>query len=64
MDKSSKRAIAPFDDYAQGVSESRELRKSNEAIGLRVRKGKLTLLSRKMFNVLMHHAQKLSLIHI
>jgi len=59
VDKSSKRAIAPFDDYAQGVSESRELRKSNEAIGLRVRKGKLTLLSRKMFNVLMHHAQKL-----
>lgn len=36
-----------------------EIRKSNETIGLRVIEGQLTLLNRKVFNVLMHHAQKL-----
>lgn len=36
-----------------------EFRKANEAIGLRVVEGKLTLLIRKVFNVLMFHAQQL-----
>lgn len=36
-----------------------EFRKANEAIGLRVVEGKLTLLIRKVFNVLMYHAQEL-----
>lgn len=35
-----------------------EIRKSNEAIGLRVVSGRLTLLNRKVFNVLMYHAQR------
>lgn len=38
--------------------ERRELRKSNDAIGLRVVEGKLTLLNRKLLNVLMYHAQE------
>ena len=36
---------------------SLEFNKSNEAIGLRVVEGSLTLLNRKVFNVLVHHAQ-------
>lgn len=36
-----------------------EIRKSNEAIGLRVVSGRLTLLNRKVFNVLMYHAQQI-----
>ncbi|KQQ96096.1 replication initiation protein [Massilia sp. Leaf139] len=36
-----------------------EIRKSNEAIGLRVVSGRLTLLNRKVFNVLMYHAQRI-----
>lgn len=39
--------------------DPREFRKTNEAIGLRVREGKLTLLTRKVFNVMMYHAQEL-----
>lgn len=39
-------------------SDRRELRKSNDAIGLRVVEGKLTLLNRKLLNVLMYHAQE------
>lgn len=35
-----------------------EFRKTNEAIGLRVREGKLSLLTRKLFNVMMYHAQE------
>ena len=35
-----------------------EFKKTNEAIGLRVVEGSLTLLSRKLFNVMLHHAQK------
>lgn len=39
-----------------------EFRKANEAIGLRVVEGKLTLLNRKVFNVLMYHAQQLKIV--
>lgn len=35
----------------------REFRKTNEAIGLRVAKGSLSLLTRKLFNVMIFHAQ-------
>jgi hypothetical protein len=38
--------------------DHRHLRKSNEAIGLRVTEGKLTLLNRKLLNVLIYHAQQ------
>lgn len=36
-----------------------EFRKTNEAIGLRVSSGRLSFLSRKLFNVLVYHAQQL-----
>jgi len=36
-----------------------EFRKTNEAIGLRVSEGRLSLLSRKTFNLMVYHAQKL-----
>lgn len=41
------------------TADSKEFRKTNEAIGLRVTEGKLTLLTRKVFNVMMYHAQEL-----
>jgi hypothetical protein len=40
-------------------SDMKEFRKTNEAIGLRVVEGNLTLLSRKVFNVMMYHAQEM-----
>ena len=42
-------------------NEAREFRKTNEAIGLRVKEGNLTLLKRKVFNVMMYHAQQVKL---
>lgn len=38
-----------------------EFRKTNEAIGLRVSEGHLSLLSRKIFNVMVYHAQQMTL---
>lgn len=38
---------------------SKEFRKTNDAIGLRVVDGSLTLLKRKVFNVMMYHAQQM-----
>ncbi len=38
--------------------DDRGFRKANEAIGLRVREGRLSLLARKIFNVMMYHAQE------
>jgi len=40
------------------ATELKEFRKTNEAIGLRVSEGRLSLLSRKLFNVMMYHAQQ------
>jgi len=40
-----------------------EFRKTNDAIGLRIREGKLTLLSRKLFNVMVLNAQQSKLGH-
>ncbi|MFT3859531.1 MAG: replication initiation protein [Aquabacterium sp.] len=51
---SRKRALAKVE-----VIDPREFRKTNEAIGLRVREGRLSLLTRKVFNVMMYHAQEL-----
>lgn len=39
-------------------TDMKEFRKTNEAIGLRVVEGNLSLLSRKVFNVMVHHAQE------
>ena len=39
--------------------DSLEFRKTNEAIGLRVTEGSLSLLSRKIFNVMIYHAQEM-----
>ena len=41
------------------AADTRGFRKANEAIGLRVREGRLSLLARKIFNVMMYHAQEL-----
>ena len=43
---------------APDSTELKEFRKANEAIGLRVSEGRLSLLSRKLFNVMMYHAQQ------
>lgn len=40
------------------VDDDRHLSKANDAIGLRVKAGQLSLLSRKIFNVLVFHAQQ------
>jgi hypothetical protein len=40
-------------------SELKEFRKTNDAIGLRVSEGRLSLLSRKIFNVMVYHAQRI-----
>ena len=39
------------------AADLKQFRKTNEAIGLRVVEGNLSLLSRKVFNVMMYHAQ-------
>lgn len=46
---------------ALDASELKEFRKTNEAIGLRVVEGNLSLLSRKVFNVMMYHAQEMKI---
>lgn len=40
------------------ASKSKEFRKTNEAIGLRIKEGKYSLLTRKIFNVMMFRAQE------
>lgn len=42
-----------------GSSEAMEFRKTNDSIGLRVKEGRLSLLSRKLYNVMVYHAQQL-----
>ena len=54
--KSTSRSLAA---QAGSVTDPREFRKTNDAIGLRVKEGKLSLLTRKVFNVMMYHAQTL-----
>lgn len=41
------------------AGDRKQFRKTNEAIGLRVVEGNLSLLSRKVFNVMMYHAQEM-----
>jgi hypothetical protein len=41
------------------TTDLKEFRKTNEAIGLRVSEGRLSLLSRKIFNVMVYHAQRI-----
>lgn len=41
------------------ASELMEFRKTNEAIGLRIREGRLSLLGRKVINVFMYNAQQM-----
>ena len=38
--------------------EAQSLAKANEAIAIRPKRGKLTLLSRRIYNALLYHAQK------
>ena len=51
-----KKAVKTATD---GSTELKEFRKTNEAIGLRVSEGRLSLLSRKIFNVMVYHAQRI-----
>jgi hypothetical protein len=45
---------------ASASTDLKEFRKTNEAIGLRVSEGRLSLLSRKIFNVMVYHAQRMT----
>ena len=54
MASKSKRAVTKVPDK----SDLKQFRKANEAIGLRVAAGKLSLLSRKIFNAMVYHAQR------
>lgn len=45
-------------ETAPAKGDLKEFRKTNEAIGLRVSEGRLSLLSRKIFNVMVYHAQR------
>lgn len=49
----------PATNIAPAANPALEFRKTNEAIGLRVSEGRLSLLSRKTFNLMVYHAQKL-----
>lgn len=53
--KKSRRSTALA---VSGEGAVREFRKTNEAIGLRVSEGRLSLLTRKLFNVMIFHAQE------
>lgn len=56
----AKKVKARAGDSAQiESSDLRAFRKTNEAIGLRVVDGNLSLLARKVFNVMMYHAQEM-----
>ena len=55
--KSSRTALA----LVPSGQENMSFRKTNEAIGLRLREGRLSLLSRKILNVMFYHAQNLTL---
>lgn len=58
MAQTSKKSLA----LAQKTAQSDlEFRKTNEAIGLRISEGKLSLLSRKLFNVMVFKAQNAAL---
>ena len=54
-----KKDSAAKDLPASEVLDPKEFRKTNETIGLRVMEGRLSLLTRKVFNVMMYHAQEL-----
>ncbi|TFW01513.1 RepB family plasmid replication initiator protein [Oxalobacteraceae bacterium OM1] len=56
--KPSKKATKAS-ELATVPSDLREFRKTNTAIGLRLVEGRLGLLSRKLYNVLLFHAQEL-----
>ena len=53
----SKKRVGTQTSQSAGVPM--EFRKTNEAIGLRIREGKLSLLSRLLYNVMMYHAQQM-----
>lgn len=52
----------PADGNTQALAaqaeQSLDFRKPNRAIGLRVSEGRLSLIARKLFNVMVHHAQQ------
>jgi Initiator Replication protein len=50
---------ASLDQKAMQAATALEFRKANEAIGFRVSAGRLSLLSRKLFNIMVYNAQQL-----
>jgi len=59
LSKKGTAVLDPTQFTTSESTESKEFRKTNEAIGLRVTEGKLTLLTRKVFNVMIFHAQEM-----
>jgi hypothetical protein len=57
--KNSGKSKSKSKELIAAQQDSMEFRKTNEAIGLRVSEGHLSLLSRKIFNVMVYHAQQM-----
>jgi hypothetical protein len=53
----AKSSTKPSTSAQKSTQTALEFRKTNEAIGLRISEGKLSLLSRKLFNVMVYKAQ-------
>ena len=53
-----KKQLTPIHGIPEKSREEQTLAKANEAIAIRPKRGKLTLLSRRIYNALLYHAQK------
>jgi plasmid replication initiation protein len=53
-----KKQLLPIHSIPENSREDQTLAKANEAIAIRPKRGKLTLLSRRIYNALLYHAQK------
>lgn len=53
-----KKHLIPVERNLDTSKEDQTLSKANEAIAIRPKRGKLTLLSRRIYNALLYHAQK------
>ncbi len=58
MSSNQKKDLATQNSPNSPSANVMEFRKTNEAIGLRVKEGKLSFLSRKLYNVMIYHAQQ------
>lgn len=51
----------PVTDLIEAPPSELEFRKPNQAIGLKIKKGKMTMLGRKLYNVFVYQAQRLKI---